>query len=77
VGALLETIVSVDDVKTYKPNPSVYHHLARRLATQPHQVWLVSAKAWDVIGARAAGCGQSGCAAQACRRSTPGERAGD
>lgn len=55
LGTLLEEIVSVDEVQTYKPNPAVYQHLARRLAVQPHDVWLVSANAWDVIGARAAG----------------------
>ncbi len=51
----LEAIVSVDDVRTFKPDPAVYHYLAQRLGTPPDETWLVSANGWDVIGAKAAG----------------------
>ncbi len=51
----LEDVVSVDDLRTFKPDPSVYAYLARRTGHAPAQTWLVSSNAWDVIGAKAAG----------------------
>ncbi len=51
----LHDVISVDDVKTYKPDPEVYHYLARRLGTEPSEIWLVSSNPFDVIGAKAAG----------------------
>ena len=56
-GALshLEEVVSVDDLRTFKPDPAVYAYLARRTGRSPGETWLVSSNAWDVIGAKAAG----------------------
>ena len=51
----LHGVISVDDVKTFKPDPEVYHYLARRLGTEPSEIWLVSSNPFDVIGAKAAG----------------------
>ena len=51
----LDDIVSVDDVRTFKPDPTVYHYLAERNGTRPEATWLVSSNAWDVIGAQSAG----------------------
>ena len=48
-------VISVDDVKTFKPDPQVYHYLAHRLGTEPSEIWLVSSNPFDVIGAKAAG----------------------
>lgn len=50
-----ETVVSVDDLKIFKPHPSVYHYLHQRLAHPMERTWLVSSNPWDVIGAKAAG----------------------
>lgn len=52
---LLEDVVSVDDLRTFKPDPEVYAYLARRAGRVPNETWLVSSNAWDVIGAKAAG----------------------
>ncbi len=52
---MLEAIVSVDEVKIYKPAPSVYRHLAARMGTDLGDTWLVSSNPFDVIGAKAAG----------------------
>ncbi|HPF57566.1 MAG TPA: haloacid dehalogenase type II [Candidatus Competibacteraceae bacterium] len=52
---LLEDVVSVDDLRTFKPDPEVYAYLARRAGRAPNETWLVSSNAWDVIGAKAAG----------------------
>lgn len=57
VGLLphLEDVVSVDDLRTFKPDPEVYAYLARRTGRPLTETWLVSSNAWDVIGAKAAG----------------------
>jgi len=51
----LEDVVSVDDLRTFKPDPEVYAYLARRTGRAPAETWLVSSNAWDVIGAKAVG----------------------
>jgi 2-haloacid dehalogenase len=48
-------VISVDDVKTYKPDPRVYRYLAERLGSPLENTWLASSNGWDVIGAKAAG----------------------
>jgi 2-haloacid dehalogenase len=52
---LLAGVVSVDDLRTFKPNPAVYDYLVERGGRGPDQTWLVTANAWDAIGAKAAG----------------------
>jgi 2-haloacid dehalogenase len=52
---LLADVVSVDEVKAYKPAPAVYRHLAQRTGTPMSETWLVSSNPFDVIGAKAAG----------------------
>lgn len=47
--------VSVDEVGTYKPSPSVYRHAAGRIGRPIGEVRLVSSNPFDVIGAEAAG----------------------
>ena len=51
----LHDVISVDDVKTFKPDPEVYHYLAHRLGTELSEIWLVSSNPFDVIGAKAVG----------------------
>lgn len=51
----LDGVVSVDDLKTFKPDPKVYAYLAKRLDRAMHQTWLVSSNPWDIIGAKSAG----------------------
>jgi 2-haloacid dehalogenase len=51
----LEEVISVDDLKTFKPDPQVYEYLARRLGAEPSETWLISSNPFDVIGAKAAG----------------------
>jgi 2-haloacid dehalogenase len=52
-----ETVVSADEVRAYKPAPSVYLHAAERLGLPPSEVWLVSGNAFDCAGAKSAGLG--------------------
>lgn len=50
-------IISVDEIKRFKPDPTVYRHLAQRVRQtgRERNVWLVSSNTWDVVGARAVG----------------------
>ncbi|MBD3641399.1 MAG: haloacid dehalogenase type II [Marinobacter sp.] len=48
-------LVSVDDIKSFKPDPAVYTYARRATGAWDQPLCLVSSNAWDVIGARAAG----------------------
>ena len=48
-------VVSVDEVRTYKPAPAVYRHVAARLDRPPGAVRLISSNPFDIVGAEAAG----------------------
>jgi 2-haloacid dehalogenase len=48
-------IVSVDAIRTFKPDPAVYEYLVAELRTQREGVWLISSNPFDVIGAKACG----------------------
>ncbi|MDO3721287.1 haloacid dehalogenase type II [Marinobacter sp. chi1] len=52
---LFDGLVSVDDVKSFKPDPAVYAYARRATGAWDEPLCLVSSNAWDVIGARAAG----------------------
>ena len=48
-------VVSVDDVKSFKPNPGVYSYFLRRSKSTGGNAWLISSNPFDVIGAISAG----------------------
>ena len=48
-------VVSVDEVRVYKPARAVYEHAARRLGSAIEDVYLVSANPFDAAGAKRAG----------------------
>jgi len=48
-------VVSVDEVKSFKPNPGVYSHFLRRAGAVGASAWLVSSNPFDVIGAISSG----------------------
>jgi 2-haloacid dehalogenase len=48
-------VVSVDEIKSYKPNPGVYSHFLRRADALGANAWLVSSNPFDVIGAISSG----------------------
>lgn len=50
-----EGIVSVEDVKTFKPNPVVYNHFLQKSKSSKTDTWLISGNSFDVIGAVSAG----------------------
>lgn len=47
--------VSVDDIKTFKPDPAVYAYFLQQAAAAGSAAWLVSGNPFDVIGAVSAG----------------------
>ena len=48
-------VVSVDEIKSYKPNPDIYRHFLTRADALRESAWLVSSNPFDVIGAIAYG----------------------
>ena len=48
-------VVSVDEMKSFKPNPGVYAHFLRRAGASGSDAWLISGNPFDVIGALSAG----------------------
>lgn len=48
-------VVSVDEMKSYKPNPGVYSYFLRRAGALGADTWLVSSNPFDVIGAISSG----------------------
>ena len=58
-------VISVDEVKTYKPSPEVYELGTRTLGQSAEKTLFVSSNAWDAAGAKAFGyrvcwCNRSG-----------------
>jgi 2-haloacid dehalogenase len=56
-----DAIVSVEDVRKFKPAPETYTHLAQSVGKDPDdkksmaEIWLVSGNPFDVVGGRAVG----------------------
>ncbi len=44
-------VISVDDIKSFKPNPATYAHFLRKSKATGHRAWLISSNGFDVIGA--------------------------
>ena len=55
VLARFNGIVSVDPIRTFKPDPAVYEYLATQAHAQKESVCLISSNPFDVIGAKACG----------------------
>jgi len=55
IAALLDAIISADEVKVFKPSPSVYKLAATRTNASASQIGFVSSNSWDINGAASAG----------------------
>jgi 2-haloacid dehalogenase len=65
IADLLDAVLSVEEVKVYKPHPSVYRLACERLKVPAGQVCFVSSNGWDAYSAKAFGfrvlwCNRSG-----------------
>jgi 2-haloacid dehalogenase len=49
-------VLSVEEVRRFKPAPEPYRMAAERLGVEPSDLRLVTAHDWDVLGAMRAGC---------------------
>ena len=54
-GLELDAVVSVDEVKVYKPAPQVYELAVRRLGVPKERIGFVSSNCWDALGAKSFG----------------------
>lgn len=52
---MFDGVVSVDDCRTFKPNPDVYEHLLNATGASAEETWLISSNPFDVIGAISSG----------------------
>ncbi|WP_368030616.1 haloacid dehalogenase type II [Arcobacter sp. s6] len=48
-------VVSVDDIKTFKPSPATYAHFLRSAEVKGDEAWLISSNPFDVTGSISAG----------------------
>ena len=55
IADLLDAILSVEEVKIFKPSPRVYQMAPERLQVRPAELGFVSSNAWDVAGAASVG----------------------
>jgi len=55
MDAVFDAVLSVDEVKIYKPAPQVYQLAADRLGTPKEQIGFVSSNCWDALGAKSFG----------------------
>src|SRR5262249_58261326 len=53
LGPYLRAVISVDEVRTFKPHPAVYALGAARLGLSRSAIGFVSSNGWDVAGAKA------------------------
>lgn len=55
IRGYFQDIVSVDEVRSFKPSPAVYHHFLNRSGAVASHAWLISSNPFDVIGAVSSG----------------------
>ena len=55
LNGVISSIVSADEVQTFKPDPRLYAHFLTRTGSSADKTWLVSSNPFDVIGAAACG----------------------
>ena len=54
-GLELDAVISVDELKIYKPSPAVYQLAVSRLNVPAQRIAFVSSNCWDALGAKAFG----------------------
>jgi len=55
IDRYFQDVVSVDEIRSFKPDPAVYAHYLNRSGSTASEAWLVSGNSFDVIGALSAG----------------------
>jgi 2-haloacid dehalogenase len=49
---LVDAVLSVEELETFKPDPAVYRMAARRFEAPPERIAFVTSNGWDATGAR-------------------------
>ena len=55
IKAFIDKVMSVDDVRTFKPDPLVYKMVVDNLFCQKKEVLFISSNGWDIAGAASYG----------------------
>ncbi len=55
IGVPFDRRISVEEAGAFKPHPSVYRTAAGLLECEPHEIMMVAAHSFDIMGARACG----------------------
>ena len=55
LAPVLDAVLSVDQLRIYKPRPEVYQLACDAFHVTPQSIILISANRWDVMGAQAFG----------------------
>jgi len=55
IADLLDAVISVDEVRVFKPSPRVYGLATERLEMAANEIGFVSSNSWDVAGAASTG----------------------
>jgi 2-haloacid dehalogenase len=53
--AFVERVISVEDIRVFKPRREIYLHAAQIVGVAPADMMLIATHAWDVHGAKRAG----------------------
>jgi 2-haloacid dehalogenase len=75
LGDVLDHVLSVDAVRTYKPSPVVYALAPQAMGVAAGELLFVSSNAWDVAGAKAYGYQVAWCNRQGAPEEELGVRA--
>jgi 2-haloacid dehalogenase len=54
-GLKFDAVLSVDELKAFKPAPEVYQLAVERLETKKEEIGFVSSNCWDALGAKSFG----------------------
>jgi 2-haloacid dehalogenase len=54
-GLTFDAVLSVDELKVYKPAPQVYQLAVKRLGVPKERIGFVSSNCWDALGAKSFG----------------------
>ena len=55
INDLFLDIVSVHEIKKFKPAPEVYHHFLQKTESTASESWLISSNSFDILGAMGIG----------------------
>lgn len=51
IDLLIDQVLSVDEIKTFKPNPKVYAMACEKLDLKKSDIFFISSNRWDIAGA--------------------------